>query len=502
MRISYFRSINLLRNGKKLIQQQEDLCFSLKKILVLLIISSLTFLSIYFVALLSNNDDFAIVVNKTIPGFFFLLLLAAGYLLIKKNKMMIFTPVISFLSAYAIYFGFGPLVYHYGNASSIWYVDQYFFISEYDLLKTNFLNTVGCLFVIAGLLLGMKIFRYKLFLQKSTINIIDIKKTIIIFLFIGVFIKYLFYIPYVFGLLNYILPGSVMAFRHMIIISIIPMAVAIRGGHRFWKIPFILVILSELAISILEFSKISFLITLIMSVMSFLIIKRRLWIVATGAITVLVMYYLITPIIPYGREQIIRAHGPELRAGIGERIEILADYFFWGDKYSIGSSPRHQAWWTRLNYANAQTYAMSCYENGLKGNSMSFAWYLPIPRILWPGKPDISQIGRQFNYLITGDPFTSSAPGFFAEAYWNGGWLLVSVTCLYVGIIFSIFVNYAVRQLAQNRYYLFPVVLSGMIMGFRPDGWFVMEYIGTPLIALIMHFGLNLIFRASRLNKV
>jgi len=464
--------------------------------------SSLIFLSIYFVALLSNNNEFAIAVNKTIPGIFFLILLAAVYLLIKNNKMLIFTPIICFFCACALYFGFGPLIYHYGNVFSVWYVDQYFSISERDLLRTNVLNTMACLFVITGFLLGIKIIRYKLPVQESSIKSINLKKIILFFLFIGVFIKYLFYIPYVFGLLNYTLPGSVMAFQYMIIISIIPMAVAIRGGHRFWKIPLVLVILSELTISILEFSKISFLITLIMSVMSFLIIKRRLWIVATGAITALMMYYLITPIIPYGREQIIRAHGPELRAGIAERIEILTDYFFWGDKYSIGSSPRHQAWWTRLNYANAQTYAMSCYENGLKGNSMSFALYLPIPRILWPGKPDISQIGRQFNYLITRNPFTASAPGFFAEAYWNGGWLLVLVSCLYVGIIFSIFGNYAIRQLAQSRYYLFPVVLLGMIMGFRPDGWFAMEYIGTPLIALIMHLGLNFIFRIKALNKI
>ena len=495
MSFLYFRLLNYWRNGKQLIQGQEDLYFSLKKILLLLTIMILTFISIYFIASVRNSNEFAIIVNKTIPGIFFLLLLVSCYLLIKRNIMIIFTPVISFLSASAIYFGFGPLVYHYGNASSIWYVDQYFFVSEYDLLKTNFLNMVGCLFVLAGLLLGIKIFRHKWSLKNRRIKVNDIKKIIVIFLFIGVFIKYLFYIPYAFGLVNYLLPGSVMVLRHMIIISIIPMAFAIREGHRFWKIPLVLVILSELVFSILELAKISVLMTLIISLIALLIIKKRLWIMATGAIIVLLIYYLTTPIILYGREQIIRAHGPELRAGIGERIEILTGYFLSREKYSIGSANRHQAWWTRLNYANAQTYAMACYENGLKGNSISSAFYLPIPRIIWPGKPNISQIGRDFNYLVTGNLFSSAAPGVFAEAYWNGGWLLVIAVSFYIGLIFSIFSSYAIRKLNQNRFYLMPVILIGIMAGFRSDGWFTMEYVGAPLIAFFMNFGLDIIFR-------
>ena len=74
------------------------------------------------------------------------------------------------------------------------------------------------------------------------------------------------------------------------------------------------------------------------------------------------------------------------------------------------------------------------------------ALYIPIPRVLWPDKPSISDTGVDFNYLLNLDIYTSSSPGIFAEAYWNGGWFYVALICLAVGFLFAGFTRYSVQK--------------------------------------------------------
>jgi len=199
----------------------------------------------------------------------------------------------------------------------------------------------------------------------------------------------------------------------------------------------------------------------------------------------------LTPLIPYGRGEIFGKSGGFQQAGLGERLSILLSYFPFGGTTKHGTLVGHQPWWSRLNYANAQTFAMNRYDQGQPGDSFKLAIYAPIPRFIWFNKPSITDVGKEFNYLATGNYFSSSAPGFFAEAYWNGGYAMVFIACFYVGVLFCCFTYYSIKKMQNNELLFLPIIFLGIRMGFRPDGWFVAEYIGTPLIAIFTHLALT-----------
>jgi hypothetical protein len=123
-----------------------------------------------------------------------------------------------------------------------------------------------------------------------------------------------------------------------------------------------------------------------------------------------------------------------------------------------------------VNYANAQAFAMSCYELGRPGENFGFATYTIVPRIILLNKPSITDVGMDFNYLTNRSANSSSAPGIFAQAYWNGGWLLVVGACLYVEFLFIIFSHYVYKNITNSKFAYSPIILMGIRMGFCPDG--------------------------------
>jgi hypothetical protein len=118
-----------------------------------------------------------------------------------------------------------------------------------------------------------------------------------------------------------------------------------------------------------------------------------------------------------------------------------------------------------------------------------FSVRLLIPRAIWPDKPVISDIGRDFNVLATGNPFSSSAPGIFADAYYNMGWVGVPLLMIPIGLWFYLMSRYALWVQATGRWLHFPVVLMAMRMGFRVDGIIVLDIIGNSVIMCFMLVG-------------
>jgi hypothetical protein len=137
---------------------------------------------------------------------------------------------------------------------------------------------------------------------------------------------------------------------------------------------------------------------------------------------------------------------------------------------------------------------MAAYDQGARGETFALLPYVFIPRVVYSGKP-IMTTGKEFTLAITGDPILSESSatgvGMFAEAYWNGGWLAVLAVCTYVGALFAFFARFATTQIAAGGYIYIPVVVMGIVMGLRPDDWFVPTYIGAALEAVVWYFGLR-----------
>jgi hypothetical protein len=116
---------------------------------------------------------------------------------------------------------------------------------------------------------------------------------------------------------------------------------------------------------------------------------------------------------------------------------------------------------------------------------------------VWPSKPVVSNVGAGFNRNVTGNPNSQSAPGVFAEAYWNGGWLAVVMVCLFVGFVLGGFTRYSIGVIGRSDFLLLPVVFLGIKAGFRPDGWIVLEYVGGVAIAVALHWTIALLSRVG-----
>jgi hypothetical protein len=307
--------------------------------------------------------------------------------------------------------------------------------------------------------------------------------------------------PFIFGMTDFVLPGSIMQLQHLVALAIVPIMFLVKEGHKRWRFILYVLIAWELTFSILEFSKISFIITLIIIVSGWFLVVRRIKLLGISFVLVIFSYYLISPLIPFGRMEVFRTSGSTYRAGLRDRLSITSKFLSEASPAFVDERLGFQLWWTRLNYANAQAFAMNWYDLGRPGESFGLAIYTIIPRIIWPNKPSITDVGMEFNYLATRSANSSSSAGIFAEAYWNGGWLLVVGACLYVGLLFSFFSRYACNNMINSKYAYLPIILMGIIMGFRPDGWFVADYVGTLVIAFFMHFLLKWLFYEARLPK-
>jgi hypothetical protein len=181
------------------------------------------------------------------------------------------------------------------------------------------------------------------------------------------------------------------------------------------------------------------------------------------------------------------AYGVKGLTSLSDTQSALEDFARSGRDDAAELLPGVQSWWCRLNYANAQSFAMTAYDQGLSGDTFALAFYVFVPRILYPDKP-IMTPGVEFNVLVDGNPGSQSAPGMFAEAYWNGGWPLAVLTFLFMGAFYWAWEVYARRKLAFLRLAYMPVIWLGLFSAIQQDAWFISGTIGILPIALAFHF--------------
>ncbi len=141
-------------------------------------------------------------------------------------------------------------------------------------------------------------------------------------------------------------------------------------------------------------------------------------------------------------------------------------------------------WWARLNYANAQTFAMSEFDEGRPGASFRLAAIAWIPRLIWKDKP-IIESGVDFYNRLTGQSGVAFGIGYFGEAYWNGGWLFVVLTAVALGWIFSLITSWILKEMEMRNLWVLPIALLWMRSGMRADGWSHTEIVGPGVFTLL-----------------
>ena len=94
--------------------------------------------------------------------------------------------------------------------------------------------------------------------------------------------------------------------------------------------------------------------------------------------------------------------------------------------------------------------------------------------------------------MATGSSKSSSAPGYFADAYWAAGWNGVLLFSTLIGFLFAFYSRFALHVLENGRWLLIPLALLSLKMGLRVDGALVADVVGASVIWFWAYVGARL----------
>jgi hypothetical protein len=96
-------------------------------------------------------------------------------------------------------------------------------------------------------------------------------------------------------------------------------------------------------------------------------------------------------------------------------------------------------------------------------------------------------MGTEYTVLIGGFNTSSTWMGFFAEAYWDFGWVGIPLIMVPLGAVYFFFSRSTQLIISQDRWLHFPVVFLGMFLGTRVDGVIATEIIGSTVYAIALY---------------
>lgn len=397
----------------------------------------------------------------------------SAYKLIRQRPQLIFSPMPWFLLASGAYFGFGPLIYFFGKDKAKLYCQQVWPVDLDDLLCVTLLNATG-LVLVFGVWLWQTRAMPKV--RSRPVGQDAMLSAIIAFYLIGLPPRCITILANC-DLLPFTAPGFLGWLANLTGAGLVLLTtMTLRNGGIYWLLWAALLALDVIG-GALTFSKMSILLAVVPCIFGYMLYRPKKqafhWIPLFLALVYLASHSFVT----YARNQVMDNNS------IWSRMEMAQSFFDAEEESPLDEED--QAWWTRLSYANAQTFAMQDYENGTPGDSLMMALIAPIPRILWPDKP-IIESGYDFYRRLTGRDTASFGIGFFAEAYWNGGWLAVILCSCAIGWIFGKITLFIGKEQAIGNLWVLPIALLWIRGGARVDGWIHTEIVGPAVFTLIL----------------
>lgn len=379
------------------------------------------------------------------------------------------------------YHGFGALLPYTGTEETVINLKQLYPFSDEEALKSTLINVVAIIFVLLGALIINPLSALTSTAFRPTI---PIEVVCLVFLIAGGFVHYLIVVPFLFGFGDGVLHSIMPAIAKMYHAGL--MLLIIQAGRRgaFIKTLALVLILVELGVGTLLFSKGQVIATCIFATIAIYQVRPSFSRLAAGAFVAVILFAQIEPIVAVGRGEVIRFSGTRQTATLSERLEIVENYF--DGKYDTSETVlAPQASLSRLSYVNAATMVISMYDQGHPGNTLEYILIAFIPRFLWPGKPLMTLGGEELYTAATGQVGTSISAGIFAEAYWNFGWLGLPLLMVPMGMILQMLARMSTNYVTQDRWIFLPAMLIAIQIGTRIDGGFVIDVVGPPALVLV-----------------
>jgi hypothetical protein len=416
------------------------------------------------------------------------------YRIVMQSPVAVWAPLFWFRLASATYYGFGALVPHIVNEETLQYIFSFYYFDDNLNLKVNLIYCFG----IFCTLMFSYIFLRQRNIKADDIELIDHRNKSrmlffsVLFLLIGGCLRYALRIPYTFGLTQTVLPGTIMTLSNIYYVGIY---LLIRYGMSYSRktLPFAFILIGfDIFVSVASFAKTELLLLLIFSFLGLIsnsVSKAR---VVVGATCVVLAFFSFQSLVGYGRDQLVIRYNSILGAGLEERLDIVRSYIS-GDRESVTSTRQNGL--LRLSYVSVSAFAIDRYDAGNSGDTFRNTLAVFVPRILWPGKPIITELGTETNYLLRGNYDSAWGVGHFAEAYWNFGWGGFIPYMAVLAAILSIYTRISMGIMVRQNWLMLPVVFIGANIGLRVDGFFVPDVLGPAWVAIC--FGLVLLAAGS-----
>lgn len=455
----------------------------------------------YWLIYLFDLGDLMSLMNVAGPTLLIAILIRSCYRMAAASPVLIWAPLFWFRLACAVYFGLGALAPHIGNEETRSYIYALIYFDEAQNFKVNFITIVGVSFILLVSDFILKHYKvWKLENKEPGVDFQSERRSALfafLFLFFGGLLRYGLVVPYYIGLSPGIVPGMIVVVSNVYYVGML-LFVLLAHKRPALYLPLIIVLaIIEITVSIATFAKTELILIIIFISLGILTYKFSRTRVAVCVISAALAYIIFSPVVEYGRGQLIDRYGEITGAPIGERLAIVSDWWERGRYRSQNSS--RQAWLVRLSYVNVNAYIVDSYDRGLPGETFKDAPAVIVPRVFWSDKPIISRLGQDLNYLVFQSQSSQLGVGHFSEAYWNFGWLGLVVVMPVLAMILSVFSRISVSIVAKKDWLMLPVVFLGVNVGVRVDGHFVPDILGPTWTAIIV--GAGLMFLKSALAR-
>jgi hypothetical protein len=413
--------------------------------------------------------------------------LAAGAAhMARVDVKAVWTAIFWFRIATGLYFGLGSTMPYFVNTKSLLYMQVFYDPSAEEIFTLNLIVALSTLTVLASSRIAAKIWkqgRYRATLSFDS-NVLPIAG--LAFAVIGVTVKYFILLPIT---LNDTggdpIPGVIQSMGLLPPVALYMLTVwSLR--HRPMLLPVMVAFLAlQILTGLIEFNKSEIIQPVLLFFLAFLSRRTSIPRLVVSVACVAFVFTTVVPVVDYGRGVLLQRYRSLSRGSLGERFDILKDHFS-GDVIAAGGDDI-QGSLVRISYVNVATFAIANYNAGKPGFSLDNGLVVIIPRILWPNKPNVTDVGFEFNALSTENSESSASPGLMAEAYWDLGWFGIPILMVPLGVILLLFGRYAMWILNTGRWGYFPLVLFVMRTGLRVDGFFTIDVIGSVAVLAVLH---------------
>lgn len=442
---------------------------------------------LYWITYLIGNNALFSLMSICGPISLSAILLWSCFRIAQESHPAIWTPLFWFRLACAVYFGFGALVLQIANTETVSWLNETYDLTERLNYKVNVIYISG---IFATLLFSHFFLTYFKKIkrnEKKGVTKIRNEQNIVyfgwIYLISGGILRYAFVVPYEMGLFNFTLPGILLALANIYYAGIYLLSRASMSVKKSYFNIIIIIIIIDLFVSVASFSKTDLIKILIFSFLGVVSNRASKKLLIGCAGIVYLAYAAFGPLVTYGREEIYFRYGEIRGAGISERLDISLEWLAGDTNIAEGS---RQASLYRTSYVNVNAFVVDRYDTGQPGATFVNAAAVFVPRMIWPDKPIISNLGAELNELVTGSDRSQLGVGHFAEAYWNFGWWGIVPMMAVLAFILTIYSRFSIGVMVRGEWLFFPLVLLGVTIGLRVDGHFVVDTLGPAWTALIM----------------